>query len=167
MIKAFIIVAQTMDGFIAKNKDQISTSWSSQEDKKRFVTLTKRAGVVVMGSNTYETFKKPLKERLNIIYSRSKNYEGTETTSDEPVELLKKLEERGYKEVAICGGSEIYTKFINSGVVETIYMTIEPIIFGDGIKMFKGTLLNDIPLELVSSEITPTGTIFCEYKVIK
>jgi dihydrofolate reductase len=163
MIKTFIIAAQTLDGFIARDKNQLSMDWNSPEDKKRFVTLTKRAGVVVMGSTTYKTFNKPLKDRLNIIYSRSGNFEGCETTSDEPSVLLKKLEERGFTEVAICGGSEIYSMFINAGLVDTIYLTVEPVYFGEGIKLFSKKI--DKKLSLINLEKTEGGTLFLEYKV--
>src|ERR1035437_220047 len=136
MIKCFIVAALTADGFLAKDKNQVSTSWNSAEDKKHFVELTKRAGVVVLGSTTFETFGRPLKDRLNIVYSRSKKYEGVEMTEDEPEVLLQKLEERGFSEVAICGGSSIYTKFFKAGVVDTLYITVEPVIFGKGITLF-------------------------------
>lgn len=162
-MKVFIIAAQTLDGFIAKDKSHISTAWNSPEDKKRFVNITKKAGVVVFGSTTFETFGKPLKGRINIVYSRSKQFEGVEMTDDEPEVLISKLEERGFSEVAICGGAGIYTKFLKAGVVDTIYLTIEPILFGTGISLFNEDL--DIPLELVSLEKTPSGTIFLEYKV--
>lgn len=165
MIKCFIVAALTTDGFLAKDKNQVSTSWNSVEDKKHFVELTKRAGVVVLGSTTFETFGKPLKDRLNIVYSRSKKFEGVEMTDDEPAVLLKKLEEKGFSEVAICGGSSIYTKFMKAGVVDTIYLTIEPIFFGKGITLFNEDL--EYKLELISEEKTPAGTMFFEYKVLK
>lgn len=116
-----------------------------------------------MGSTTYKTFNKPLKDRLNIIYSRSGNFEGCETTMDEPVVLLKKLEERGFNEVAICGGSEIYTMFLQSELIETIYLTIEPVVFGEGIKLFNKKI--DKKLTLANFERTESGTIFLEYRV--
>ena len=165
MIKTFIIAALTSDGFIARESDHSPMQWTSKEDKQRFVELTKRAGVVVMGASTYKTFPKPLKDRLNIVYSRSQQFEGVETTTDEPAVLLKKLEERGYKEVAICGGSEIYSLFMEAGVVDRLYLTIEPVIFGKGISLFKRSI--DQKLELVSSTQTEGGTIFVEYKVTK
>ncbi len=163
MIKCFIIAAQTLDGFIARDKNQVSTAWSSPEDKKVFSDITKRAGVVVMGSTTYETINRPLKDRLNIVYSKSKIFEGVEMTNDEPKVLLEKLEQKGFKEVAICGGSSIYTKFLKAGVVDTIYLTIEPVFFGTGISLFNENL--DVKVELISEEKTPSGTIFLEYKV--
>lgn len=165
MIKCFIIAALTTDGFLAKDKDQVSTSWNSAEDKKHFVELTKRAGVVVFGSTTFETFGKPLKDRLNIVYSRSKKYEGVEMTDDEPEMLLKKIEDLGFKEVAICGGSAIYTKFMKAGVVDNIYLTVEPILFGKGITLFNDDL--EYKLELISEEKIAGGTRFLEYRVLK
>lgn len=163
MIKAFIIAAQTLDGFIARDKNQLSMDWNSPEDKKRFVALTKKAGVVVMGSTTYKTFNKPLKDRLNIVYTRSGSFEGAESTSENPLELLKKLENRGYTEVAICGGSEIYSMFMEAGLVDTIYLTVEPVYFGEGIKLFNKSI--DKKMTLVSHEKTESGTLFLEYKV--
>ena len=86
-------------------------------------------------------------------------------TEDEPETLLKKLEERGFTEVAICGGSSIYTKFLKAGVVDTLYLTVEPILFGKGITLFNNDV--NFKLELISETSTPLGTIFKEYKILK
>ncbi len=162
MIKPFIIAALTADGFIAKDANH-PAFWTSKEDKARFVELTKKAGVVVMGSQTYKTLPRPLKERVNIVYSRSKEFEGAETTQDEPRLLLAKLEARGFKEIAICGGSQIYTMFMKAKVVDKLYLTIEPLIFGTGITLFKEDLLAD--LTLLSHTKTDNHTLLLEYKV--
>lgn len=162
MIKTFIIAAVTADGFIAKDANH-AAYWTSKEDKARFIEITKRAGAVVMGSTTYQTLKRPLAERLNIIYSRSKTFDGAETTQAAPRDLLNQLAERGYKEVAICGGSHIYTMFLQAHCVDTIYLTIEPKFFGTGISLFNESMNFD--LTPVSTETTPTGTILIEYKV--
>ena len=165
MIKVSIIVAETADGFIAKETNHPAL-WTSKEDKKHFVEITKRAGVVIMGSTTWKTLPKPMKDRLNIVYTRSgETYEGAESTSIEPKELIDSLESRGFSEVSICGGSSIYTLFLKAGVVDTIYLTIEPILFGKGISIFNEQL--DLKLELQSETKTEAGTIFLEYKVIK
>src|SRR3989344_8136395 len=107
MIKTFIIAAMTADGKIARNAGHAAT-WTSKEDKKFFVERTKQAGVMIMGQTTYETIGKPMPGRLNIVYSR-KDIPGVETTTLDPMTLLADLEKRGFKEVAICGGSTIYT----------------------------------------------------------
>lgn len=163
MIKAFIIAAVTADGFIAKDS-QHAALWTSKADKKRFIELTKRAGVVVMGSATYKTIGRPLKERVNIVYTKSQTFEGAETTQDNPLDLLKKLEERGFKEVAICGGSQIYTMFMKAGVIDTIYLTSEPLFFGKGITLFNEDLRYNLKLKSAQTSES-TGALLLEYSV--
>jgi len=160
-MKTFIIAAMTADGFIAKDDKHASFGWNSMEDKKRFIELTKRAGVVVMGSKTYATLPGMLKERTNIVYSKSKTFEGAETTQKTPAELLKELENRGFKEVAICGGSHIYTMFIKSGLVDRMYLTVEPLLFGTGVSLFNESINQH--LTLVSAVQSDNGSLLLEY----
>src|SRR3989344_3058322 len=163
-MNVFLIVAQSADGFIAKNSTHLATDWTSKEDKKFFTERTKKAGVIVMGSTTYETFMRPLKDRLNIVYSRGKTYEGVETTQKPPIELITELQDRGYEEVAICGGASIYTLFMDAGCIQTIYVTQEPILFGQGISLFNKPI--DQKLSLLSFEkLNEEGTLLFEYKV--
>lgn len=154
----FIIAALSADGFLAENntltyhqKDQegaISlgrkTFWTSKEDGQFFRARTKEAGVVVMGRKTFLQSGKPLPGRLNIIYSRQAPAddlpENLRYTQASPQELLEQLQAEGHQEVAICGGSSIYTQFMKAGVVDTLYLTIEPILFGQGINLFTDPL---------------------------
>ncbi|MBI1971236.1 MAG: dihydrofolate reductase [Candidatus Wildermuthbacteria bacterium] len=161
---AFIIAALTADGFIAKNVSHTPMEWTSKEDKRFFMERTKQAGVVVFGQNTYETIGKPLPGRHNVVYSRDKAYEGVEVTQKEPLVLLEDLEKRGFKEVAVCGGSAIYTMFMEAGVVNTLYLSIEPVLFGKGMTLFNKEL--DKKLQLVSIEKLGENTILVEYNII-
>lgn len=166
-MNCFIIAALSADGYIARDSSVPSTVWTSLDDKKRFVAITKRAGVVIMGQNTWKTFGgRALKDRLNIVYSPERlpdMPEGVETTTKSPSELLAELEGRGFKEVAICGGSMIYTMFMKSGLVNKLYLTIEPVIFGDGIRLFRESL--DHKLRLENCTQTENGTLLLEYAV--
>ena len=168
-MQTFIIAAVSADGYIARDSSAPSTVWTSKDDKKRFVELTKRAKVIVTGQNTWKTFGgRPLKERLNIIYSSERLPDmppEVEITSKSPLELLKELESRGYSEVAICGGSQIYTMFMQAGVVDRLYLTVEPVLFGDGIRLFKAPL--DAKLKLIEDQKTEGGNRLVEYEVLK
>ncbi len=179
MIKAFIIVAHTADGFIAPasadGQSIPSTVWTSGADKKKFIQLTKTAGVMVMGLNTFKTIGKPLKDRLNIVYApkdiadkEKLNYPDStnlEFTEKSPKDLIVELENRGFKEIAICGGSTIYTMFMEAGLVDTIYITVEPHLFGNGMTIFNKPL--NIKLKLASFEKLSDDVLFLEYKVIR
>ncbi|MEK7615585.1 MAG: dihydrofolate reductase family protein [Patescibacteria group bacterium] len=161
MIKAFIIVSMTADGKIARNAQHAAT-WTSKEDKKFFVERTNQAGVMIMGQTTYETIGRPLPGRLTVVYSR-KEISGVETTTLEPKALLEDLEKRGYKEVAICGGSTIYTMFIKAKLVDTLYVTIEPLLFGEGMGIFNEEI--NVPLQLRSFKNLSENVLLLEYDI--
>lgn len=165
----FLIAALTADGLIAQDPSVRSTTWTSDEDRKFFIQKSKEVGVLVMGDTTYHTWSdagKRLPGRLKIIYSKEKlQGEELESTQKPPAELLKELEERGFNEVLIAGGATIYTMFMESGLVDTLYLTIEPVIFGSGLKLFNKEI--DAKLELKSHKMLNENTILLEYNVLK
>lgn len=180
-MQVFIIASITADGFIARFTDQNSLDWTSKADKRFFTKRTKEAGVVVMGKTTFATIDakyKPLKDRLNIVYTRqpAKSYlsEGSwasdiskfRTTSLEPKQLVAQLQNEGYRQLAICGGASIYTYFLQAGVVDTIYLTVEPVFFGDGVKLFNEVIGQNLQLNLKNSQqLEQSGTVLLEYQV--
>ena len=80
----------------------------------------------------------------------------------EPAKLIKELTIRGFQKVAIIGGAEIYRIFIDSGEVDKIYMTVEPIKFGKGIPFYSGDLKKRF--RLVDKYKLDTGTEFRTYE---
>lgn len=162
----FIIAVLTADGLIAESQDQVSTDWTSAEDKKFFSERTREAGVIVLGYNTYKTIGRPLPGRLNIVYANPDvRIDGVEITQKGPAELIKDLENRGYTEAAICGGSTVYTMFMEAGLVDKIYITIEPVMFGSGMALFNKRF--EKKLELVSMQKLGEQTVLLEYNVVK
>lgn len=171
-MKVFIIAALSADGFIARTPGQSTLTWRSKGDGQFFIAKTKEARVVVMGLNTAKTSKRPMPERLNIIYANSreelplwKEFDGWEVTQKDPASLIQELSERGYDQVAICGGSTVYTMFMQAGVVDTLYLTIEPVFFGQGIALFNKEL--DKKLNLVKVEKLGEQSVLLEYNVLK
>ena len=171
-MKVFIIAALTTDGFIAKNPGQSTLTWRSKGDRQFFIAKTKEARVVVMGLNTAKTSKRPMPERLNVIYAKSreelphwKEFDGWEVTQKDPSVLVQELSERGYDQVAICGGSTIYTMFMHAGVVDTLYLTVEPVLFGQGMTLFNKEV--DRKLNLVKAEKLGEQSLLLEYSVLK
>lgn len=140
--EVFIIVATSQDGFISKKnkQSQSSTKWTSSEDTKFFQEKTKQAGVVIYGSKTYLTIPdkfRPLKDRFNVVYTKNpdsiKPEDNLLITQLPPKELITLLNDKGYSQIAICGGHSIYELFIQSGIVDRVYQTIEPITFNSGV----------------------------------
>lgn len=169
-MNVFIIAALTADGFIAENPTQISTAWTSKEDRKWFSQRTKEAGVMVMGSTTFATLNRALPGRLTVVYTRNipenPEFDQTEVryTKQEPSELINQLKQEKYSEVAICGGSSIYSMFMKVGLVTKLYLTVEPKLFGKGIGLFNEEL--DVNLRLVQTQKLSDQTVLLEYDVL-
>ncbi len=164
-MRVFITVAMTADGFIAQHADHLATQWTSKADKSLFVRLTKEAGTFVVGYRTYQTYGKPLPGRRNIVYYNGK-IEGAETTTEDPRDLVKRLDSEGVKTLAVCGGASIYTQFMQAGVVDEIYIDREPVLFGSGVTLFNAPI--DAKLRLISAEpLNEQGTVLHHYAVEK
>ena len=165
-MKVFLIAAMSADGFIAQTSDQLA-DWTSKEDKQLFVKLTKEAGVMVMGSRTFATIGRALPGRRTIVYtSRPEEIiiEGVETTGEPPTQLVERLEKEGIQALAICGGATIYDLFLRAGVVDELYLTIEPLLFGRGVPLLREAF--DAKLSLLETEKLNGDTVLLHYKVL-
>lgn len=164
-MKTILVAALSADGFIARTADH-GADWTGSSDKKMFVKLTKAMGNMVMGSTTFATIGRALPGRRTIVYTsrpESIDVEGVETTSEAPAELLRRLERDGATGVAICGGSHIYTQFMQAGLVQDLYLTYIPVVFGTGLTLFNAPL--DTHMELVDTESLGEGTVMMHYRV--
>ncbi len=165
-MKITLVMAVTLDGKIAKNKNHFP-DWTSKEDKKFFAKISKEHGVVLMGENTFNTFKKPLKDRLNVVFTHKKNLPEMENVmwvSGEIKNVLKDLENRKYGSAVLAGGAILNGVFLKEKLIDEIIVTINPKIFGSGISLFDGDF--DIDLKLIKLENINEDTIVVYYKPI-
>lgn len=168
MIKTILIAAISADGKIAERADQSSLDWTSKEDTQFFVERTKEAGVVIMGRKTFETIGRSLKDRLIVVMTRGEGgeaMEGVEHTNRAPKIILQDLEARGYEQAAICGGAEIYSLFLRAGLVDELFLTIEPVLFGSGTPLVSG--FDRLNLELMDSRPLNAQAILLHYRVLR
>jgi dihydrofolate reductase len=164
-MKVFIIAALTADGFIGRDAGHLA-DWTSPEDKKLFVSLTKQAGTMVMGARTFATIGKALPGRKTIVYTSKPeafSVEGVEATNEAPEVLLRRLAGEGIEQVAICGGASIYGLFMRAGLVDELYLTIEPVLFGAGITLFDAP--TQTKLHLLESRPLNDNTVLLHYAV--
>lgn len=145
-LRVIAIAAQTLDGFIARDSEQ-PANWSSREDKKSFAAATKDSGVVVMGRKTFDTIKKPLPSRLNLVLTSTPNKFVTipdllEFVDDSPPEVIQGLKGRGFESVFVIGGAQTYTEFLKYQLLNELWITIEPLVFGEGISIFTEPFYN-------------------------
>ncbi|PIT88493.1 MAG: dihydrofolate reductase [Candidatus Magasanikbacteria bacterium CG10_big_fil_rev_8_21_14_0_10_36_32] len=169
-MKTILLMAITADGKIGKHSKHLA-DWTSKADKKIFVAETKKAGVIVMGQTTFDTIGKPLPNRLNVVMNlnpdKTKNIlEQLEFTNSPPKKLLDELSERGFETVILGGGATINGLFLDAELIDEIWLTVEPKIFGSGLSLFNNVDVN-LSLELISLEKIDTNVLQIRYRVIK
>ena len=166
-MRVFICAALTADGFIGRSSDHIATAWTSDEDKKFFTRITKEAGVIVWGLNTFKTVGRALPGRRTIVYARNSEFTpppGVEVTKEAPSDLIKRLEREGATQLAVCGGTQIYTMFMKAGIVDDLYLNVHSVLFGSGLTLFNDDLRNN--LRLVSVDQLGPDTVSIHYTVV-
>lgn len=103
-----MIAAVSSDWGIGKSGDLL---FSIKQDMKFFKETT-MDNVVIMGRKTLESFPggRPLKNRVNIVFTRNKDFSRDDvicvSSVDELSELLKNYED---KKAFVIGGGEIYS----------------------------------------------------------
>jgi dihydrofolate reductase len=117
MIKS-IIVAVADNGVIGKDNSLV---WQLPADMRHFKNTT-IGHHVIMGRKTFESFKKPLKERTNIVITRNTDYQPDGCIVVHSLQdALSFSEKNGQEEVFILGGAEIYRQSLD--LTDRIYLT--------------------------------------------
>ena len=149
-----LIVARSKNNVIGKN-GQIP--WRIKGEQKQFKELT-TGNIVVMGRKSYEEIGRPLPNRLNIIVSRTKKFEGenliTVSSVQEAIGIAKDEKllsqyavlEGGEKNLYIAGGYGLYQEAIP--FVEKMYITEVDVVIEDGDTFFPEFDANAFDLEI-------------------
>jgi len=171
--EVILIAAMSIDGFIAPlDKESLpSTVWTSKEDKDFFSQKSKEIGLMIMGSKTFETIGKTLPERVSIVMTsqpeKYAKYKDPDLlfTDETPEEILENLAKQEVEQVALCGGSNIYSLFLEKGLVDKMFLTVEPFIFGEGVKLFNSKIEQEFSL-LKQNRLNEKGTLLLEYEAL-
>lgn len=171
-MEVFLIAAQTLDGFIARHQDDRSFDWTSAEDKQFYVSKIKEADAIIIGRTSFETFSRyPKGSRWLIYTSQPAAFTNpkpavitAEATNEDPRTLIERLQQEGCQKVAISGGASVYSMFMKAGVITKLYLTIEPVLFGEGIKLFRDQLATT-HLQLNEVHKLSDQTVVLEYSV--
>lgn len=168
-MKLTLLMAQTLDGKIAKSRDHFP-DWTEKSDKKLFVKVTKESGVMIMGRTTFETLPGKLPGRLHVILSRQagdwdEKEKNVVFTSLNPAKILEKLESLGFDNPILAGGATINTIFAKENLIDEMIITVSPLIFGEGMGLFS----SEIEMDLKLQKVEPLGenSVTFYYKVKK
>jgi dihydrofolate reductase len=174
-MKAILVFVSTVDGKVTKWGNPDVRMWTSGSDKEYFKDLWNKSRLIVMGRNTYnvEIIEPSSKHVFIIMTNHPLEYKEVEIsgqlefTDESPVKLYKRFERAGHERMLVVGGANIATSFLRQQLIDELWLTIEPRIFGTGGNFVVEERL-DINLKIISSEIVnEQGTLINKYEVIK
>lgn len=159
-------VATSIDGRISLSSKR-PPRWTSKEDWQFFQKSLSRIDAVVVGRNTYDSVSKRLRKRNTFVLSsrpKTLTRRGTVTFVNPAKVSLPKLLE-GYKRVAVLGGAAVYQFMLESKLLDEIFVTIEPFLFGRGKEMFVGgKRITQVSL-LSVRRLNRKGTLLLHYQI--
>jgi dihydrofolate reductase len=159
-------VATSVDGRISISSKH-PPEWTSKEDWEFFQNSLSQIDVVVVGRNTYKSVAERLRKRNTFVLShRPKTLarRGTVTfVNPEKVHLPKLLE--GYKSVAVLGGGAVYQFMLENKLLDELFITIEPLVFGCGKEMFVGGTRTTRVRLLSVKRLNRIGTLLLHYQI--
>src|SRR3989344_7928909 len=120
MIKMItIIAAMTKESHVIGKNNWLP--WNIPEELKHFRELT-QGGTVIMGRKTYDSIKRPMPNRNNIVVSRSTIKIPLVEVCGSLADALR-LAEKYAKPIFIIGGSQIFKEALDTHVVDKMYLS--------------------------------------------
>ncbi len=173
-MKTILIFVSTLDGKVTKWGEPHVKLWSSHQDQDYYKKIWNESRLIVMGSNTFNGESLPASNHQLIFMSghpdkyKSLKLSGqVEFTNESPVELTNRFKSKGHEQMLVVGGPHVATSFLKEQLIDELWLTLEPKIFGIGGNFATGVKL-DINLRLIHCEkVNEQGTLITKFAVLK
>ncbi len=163
-------MAVSVNGYIARDNDD--TSWVSKTEWDSYRRMAKKTGNIIVGRKTFQVAAKsgdfPFPNALNIVVSEReiRNRWGDRVIFvTDPFEALAALK-GGFQTALVGGGGQLNTSFLRTGLIDELYLDVEPIILGRGLKLFRRGRFES-KLQLIGTKKLSNHEIQLHYKVLK
>jgi dihydrofolate reductase len=146
MRKVIVYIAMSLDGFIAKQDDDISFLSAMEEPGQDYGygDFISTIDTVILGRRTYD---KVLSFGIPFPHANKQTYVFTMTPAPsqpnlqfyngDAGELINTLKQQPGSNIFIDGGAEIVHLFLQHQLVDELIISIIPVLLGSGISLFK------------------------------
>lgn len=170
-MNVILYMAMSADGYIARGNHE--TPWSDEEWQS-YARMVKSVGNIVIGKTTYEImsrseeFRRLDHPRVVVVSREVLSTPPNVSVVSSPHEALDTLEASGFSVALVAGGGMLNASFASKGLIDEVYIDIEPMMFGRGIRFF-GNAEKDIAiaLELIETVKISKDAIQLHYRVKK
>ena len=171
-MRVVMYMAVTADGFIARENDE--TDFVSKAEWQSFQETVRDYGNLVTGRRTYEVMLKQdefagLGDIIACVVTSKEGFQPENprhVAAPSPARALEFLKSSGFSDVFLSGGGELNASFLREGLVDEVYLDVEPALLGKGIRLL-GEDGAEAKLALLGSKNLSPDTIQLHYKVLK
>ncbi len=174
-MKVTVAAVISADAKLTRGDESNVHAWVSSQDQEHLRALIAEHDSIVFGRGTYEAMGGEFNleaGKLRVVLTHRPDKYTNATVPDQlefmelpTPDLIPLLEARGKQRLLVAGGPHMIAEFLAAKLVDELYLTIEPRLFGAGKNLLPDTLL-DINLRLISTKIlNDQGTILVHYKV--
>jgi dihydrofolate reductase len=169
--KVILYISMSLDGFIAKpNGDLSFLSVVEQEGQDYgYADFLRTVDTVIIGRKSYDKvismgYDYPVSYRNVYIITRTKRPDNGQLKyfTGSLRTLITDLKKNYGKNIYCDGGSEIVNELLKDNLIDEFYISVIPVILGEGIPLFKNGG-PEINLELVSSVKFNKGLVQLHY----
>jgi len=169
--KVILYIAMSLDGYIAKPDGDITfLSIVEQEGEDYgYSDFIKTVDTVVVGRKTYDKilsmgFDFPHSDKDAYIITRTSrpSVGSVKFYTDSLIDLVARLKSEDGKHIFVDGGAEIVNELLKDNLIDEFYISVIPVLLGEGIPLFKGGR-PEIGLKLISSKSFDKGLVQLHY----
>jgi dihydrofolate reductase len=175
-MRIIMIAAQSLDGYITQ-QDKPGSAFTSEADKTFFREALREFDCSISGASCYRAardgFRRSLSSntRYNVVLTRDPTRFATDAVPERldfrnapPPAIRDDLVSRGHRACALLGGSQIYRLFLDAQLVDELWLTVEPRLFGRGTPLVAGPC--NFTLKLRSNQPLSADTLLLKYGVL-
>jgi riboflavin biosynthesis pyrimidine reductase len=172
-METIAIAVMSLDGCLTRH-DTAGPGFASEADQAFFQQAMATFDCALMGGASYRAAREhilanPRAGHLRRVVTRSPEQyradskEGAlEFCAAEPAAAVRGLAARGFKRCAVVGGPRLITGALEAGLLDQLWVTIEPLAFGHGVRLLEGRV--DFRFTLMGSEALGPDTLLVRYR---
>lgn len=164
-------VAMSLDGYISGPKGE--ADWIIMDPGMDFGALIAQFDTILVGRRTFETMVRAGRTTIpgmkTVVLSttlRQPDYPEVTVIGKDAERAVSALRSESTKDVWLFGGGELFRRLLQSGLVDTVEVAIEPVLLGGGIPLLPAPA-DRTKLQLTSHRVYETGVVRVEYAVGK